>query len=178
KGSPLARIATGRPRCRSISPNASLIGLGQARRRPQIRLAASSRWRAPPMTSSAERIKRRAMEDNPSTPSSPIPTIDSQRFCVQAAALAFMETASMRVLILGGTTEASGLTRLLAADPRFEATVSLAGRTANPKAQPVAMRIGGFGGADGLVARLNQNAAQTRNDTTHHHADSIPSNPV
>ena len=35
----------------------------------------------------------------------------------------------MRVLILGGTTEASELTRLLAADPRFETTVSLAGRT-------------------------------------------------
>ena len=33
----------------------------------------------------------------------------------------------MRVLILGGTTEASELTRLLAADPRFETTLSLAG---------------------------------------------------
>ena len=84
----------------------------------------------------------------------------------------------MRVLILGGTTEASGLTRLLAADPRFEATVSLAGRTANPKAQPVAMRIGGFGGSDGLVAWLKQNATQAVIDATHPYADQISSNAV
>jgi precorrin-6A/cobalt-precorrin-6A reductase len=63
-----------------------------------------------------------------------------------------MEMASMRVLILGGIAEASELTRLLAADKRFDATVSLAGRTASPKTQPVATRIGGFGGSDGLVA--------------------------
>ena len=50
----------------------------------------------------------------------------------------------MRVLILGGTTEASELTRLLAADPRFQATVSLAGRTANPSAQPVPTRRSSF----------------------------------
>jgi precorrin-6A/cobalt-precorrin-6A reductase len=86
--------------------------------------------------------------------------------------------ASMRVLILGGTTEASELTRLLAADPRFETTVSLAGRTANPKMQPVAMRIGGFGGSDGLVAWLEQEKIQAVVDATHPYADQISSNAV
>ena len=84
----------------------------------------------------------------------------------------------MRVLILGGTTEASELTRLLAADPRFQATVSLAGRTANPSAQPVPTRIGGFGGVDGLVAWLKQDATQAVIDATHPYADQISSNAV
>jgi precorrin-6A/cobalt-precorrin-6A reductase len=89
-----------------------------------------------------------------------------------------MEIASMRVLVLGGTTEASELTRLLAADPRFEATVSLAGRTAKPRTQPVRTRIGGFGGADGLVAWLKQDATQAVVDATHPYADQISSNAV
>ncbi|MFN4933357.1 precorrin-6A/cobalt-precorrin-6A reductase, partial [Bradyrhizobium sp.] len=42
----------------------------------------------------------------------------------------------MRILILGGTTEASELARLLDGDARFAATLSLAGRTASPKPQP------------------------------------------
>jgi precorrin-6A/cobalt-precorrin-6A reductase len=89
-----------------------------------------------------------------------------------------MEMAPMRVLILGGTTEASELTRLLAADSRFEATISLAGRTANPKVQPVRTRIGGFGGSDGLVTWLKQDATQAVIDATHPYADQISSNAV
>jgi precorrin-6A/cobalt-precorrin-6A reductase len=84
----------------------------------------------------------------------------------------------MRVLILGGTTEASELTRLLAADRRFETTVSLAGRTANPKMQPVRTRIGGFGGVEGLVAWLAQEQMQAVIDATHPYADQISSNAV
>jgi precorrin-6A/cobalt-precorrin-6A reductase len=89
-----------------------------------------------------------------------------------------MEMASMRVLILGGTTEASELTRLLAADPRFDVTLSLAGRTASPKTQPVPTRIGGFGGPDGLVAWLRQSATHAVIDATHPYADQISSNAV
>jgi precorrin-6A/cobalt-precorrin-6A reductase len=89
-----------------------------------------------------------------------------------------MEMAPMRVLILGGTTESSELTRLLAADSRFEATISLAGRTANPKVQPVRTRIGGFGGSDGLVTWLKQDATQAVIDATHPYADQISSNAV
>jgi precorrin-6A/cobalt-precorrin-6A reductase len=79
-----------------------------------------------------------------------MPTMDSQRAAVQLAA------SVMRVLILGGTTEASALARLLAGDPRFEATLSFAGRTAAPSSQPIATRIGGFGGADGLAEFLRE----------------------
>jgi precorrin-6A/cobalt-precorrin-6A reductase len=89
-----------------------------------------------------------------------------------------MEMALMRVLILGGTTEASELTRLVAADPRYEATISLAGRTTNPKMQPIRTRIGGFGGVDGLIAWLKQDATQAVIDATHPYADQISSNAV
>jgi precorrin-6A/cobalt-precorrin-6A reductase len=89
-----------------------------------------------------------------------------------------MENTPMRVLILGGTTEASELTRLLAADARFELTLSLAGRTANPKMHPVPMRIGGFGGADGLATWLQQEKVHAVIDATHPYADQISANAV
>lgn len=84
----------------------------------------------------------------------------------------------IRVLILGGTTEASDLTRLLATDPRFETTISLAGRTTKPKVQPVQTRIGGFGGTDGLVAWLQREKIDAVVDATHPYADQISSNAV
>ena len=84
----------------------------------------------------------------------------------------------MRVLILGGTTEASSLAHLLAADPRFETTLSLAGRTSKPRTQPVRTRIGGFGGPDGLAAWLEQEAIAAVIDATHPYADQISSNAV
>lgn len=84
----------------------------------------------------------------------------------------------IRVLILGGTTEASELTRLLASDTRFEVTLSLAGRTANPKTQPVQTRIGGFGGSDGLAAWLQREKIDVVVDATHPYADQISSNAV
>ncbi|MFI5002568.1 MAG: cobalt-precorrin-6A reductase [Reyranellales bacterium] len=84
----------------------------------------------------------------------------------------------MRVLILGGTTEASALARLLAGDPRFEATLSLAGRTLTPRAQPIATRIGGFGGAQGLAQFLRAQAIEAVVDATHPYADQISANAV
>ena len=84
----------------------------------------------------------------------------------------------MRVLILGGTTEASELARRLAADTRFETTLSLAGRTLRPRTQPVRTRTGGFGGPDGLAAWLRQEAMEAVVDATHPYADQISSNAV
>jgi precorrin-6A/cobalt-precorrin-6A reductase len=84
----------------------------------------------------------------------------------------------MRVLILGGSTEASELARLLAGDHRFETTLSLAGRTLNPREQPVRTRRGGFGGIDGLIAWLQQEAIQAVVDATHPYAAQISFNAV
>jgi precorrin-6A/cobalt-precorrin-6A reductase len=62
---------------------------------------------------------------------------------------------SLNVLILGGSSEASKLARALAGDARFDARLSLAGRTQTPAASPLPRRSGGFGGAQGLAAYLD-----------------------
>ena len=84
----------------------------------------------------------------------------------------------MRVLILGGTTEASALARLLAGDSRFEATLSLAGRTSTPRPQPIATRVGGFGGTGGLTDFLAAQKIEAVVDATHPYADQISANAV
>lgn len=76
----------------------------------------------------------------------------------------------MKVLLLGGTTEAAVLARLLAADPRFDATLSLAGRTKSPAASPLPTLVGGFGGAKGLLAYLLENKVDALVDATHPYA--------
>ncbi|CAL78614.1 Precorrin-6A reductase [Bradyrhizobium sp. ORS 278] len=79
----------------------------------------------------------------------------------------------MRILILGGTTEASELAQLLAGDRRFDTTLSLAGRTSTPRPQPLPTRIGGFGGIAGLEAWLRDHAVDAVIDATHPYADQI-----
>ncbi|MBB6253798.1 cobalt-precorrin-6A reductase [Nitrospirillum iridis] len=79
----------------------------------------------------------------------------------------------MRVLVLGGTTEARELAGLLAADGRFQATLSLAGRTRDPAAQPLPTRVGGFGGVPGLVDHLHAEGIQAVIDATHPFASQI-----
>ena len=82
----------------------------------------------------------------------------------------------MRVLILGGTTEASELAHLMAGDGRFKATVSLAGRTSSPRPQPVPARTGGFGGVAGLSRFLAGQEIQAVVDATHPYARQISAN--
>ena len=73
----------------------------------------------------------------------------------------------MRVLILGGTTEANQLVAALANDARFDPVLSYAGRTERPTPPPVSWRVGGFGGVDGLTKYLrDQNIARVV-DATH-----------
>jgi precorrin-6A/cobalt-precorrin-6A reductase len=58
-----------------------------------------------------------------------------------------------RVLLLGGTSEARALAARLVADG-VDVTSSLAGRVAHPRQPEGAVRIGGFGGVDGLREAL------------------------
>jgi precorrin-6A/cobalt-precorrin-6A reductase len=60
----------------------------------------------------------------------------------------------LKVLILGGSTEASSLAAAVTGDARFDALLSLAGRTQAPAASPLPRRSGGFGGAEGLADYL------------------------
>lgn len=79
----------------------------------------------------------------------------------------------MKLLILGGTTEAMLLGRALADDPRFAAMISLAGRTRTPAPQPLPCRIGGFGGAQGLAQFLAAERIDALIDATHPFAEQI-----
>ncbi|MUN39590.1 cobalt-precorrin-6A reductase [Actinomadura litoris] len=73
----------------------------------------------------------------------------------------------MRVLLLGGTGEARALAGRLAADPSREVISSLAGRTAAPEPPPGRVRVGGFGGPDGLTAWLRAERVDAVIDATH-----------
>ena len=76
-------------------------------------------------------------------------------------------------MILGGTSEASALARAIAGDPRFHATLSLAGRTRAPVPPPIQRRIGGFGGVDGLIAYLRAERIDALVDATHPFAEQM-----
>jgi precorrin-6A/cobalt-precorrin-6A reductase len=67
------------------------------------------------------------------------------------AELAIANPMPLEILILGGTTEARRLAERLAADRRFHATLSLAGRTMDPLPLALPTRFGGFGGERGLA---------------------------
>lgn len=72
-----------------------------------------------------------------------------------------------KILILGGTSEASALARQLVGHAHFEPLLSFAGRTQNIPAQPIAYRIGGFGGVAGLCDFLQKGEFAALIDATH-----------
>ncbi|NUP15732.1 MAG: cobalt-precorrin-6A reductase [Streptomyces sp.] len=80
------------------------------------------------------------------------------------------------ILILGGTTEARELAAELAAHPGIHVTTSLAGRVTRPGAVEGDVRIGGFGGAEGLADWLRAGHVDTVVDATHPFAESITAN--
>ncbi|WP_214401478.1 cobalt-precorrin-6A reductase [Pseudonocardia lacus] len=71
----------------------------------------------------------------------------------------------MRVLVLGGTTEGRLLAGALVDD--HDVTVSLAGRVRSPLPLPGTVRVGGFGGVDGLAAWLREHRTGAVVDATH-----------
>ncbi len=85
---------------------------------------------------------------------------------------------SRRVLILGGTGEAVALAERLAHDPRFAVTTSLAGVTQSPRRPEGSLRIGGFGGPEGLAAYLRDQAIDAVIDVTHPFAARISAHAV
>src|SRR5262245_16078590 len=77
------------------------------------------------------------------------------------------------VLVLAGTAEAAEVaTRLHQRDVRV--TASFAGRTGGMRELPCAVRVGGFGGVDGLVAALRDGGFDLLVDATHPFAAVMP----
>ncbi len=83
-----------------------------------------------------------------------------------------------RLLILGGTGEGAALAReaVAAFQGRLELVTSLAGRTRAPAAVPGEVRVGGFGGADGLADYLVSQRIGLVVDATHPFAATISAN--
>ncbi len=83
----------------------------------------------------------------------------------------------MKVLLLGGTAEAGAMAAALA-QAGIPALYSYAGRTAAPQAQPLAQRLGGFGGAAGLAEFLRAGGFTHVIDATHPFAATISRNAI
>lgn len=77
------------------------------------------------------------------------------------------------VLILGGTGEARALAAALHADARATTRVisTLAGRVVQPRLPVGEVRVGGFGGPDGLAAYLREQRVDAVVDATHPFAE-------
>lgn len=81
----------------------------------------------------------------------------------------------MTVLILGGTSEAAALDQLLAEQaPDIRAIISLAGHTVDPRPSNLPVRIGGFGGIEGLRRYLEEERIVAVIDATHPFAAVMP----
>ena len=83
----------------------------------------------------------------------------------------------MRVLLLGGTTEARRLARELRS-AGVPAVTSLAGDVRDPLLPVGEVRVGGFGGAPGLAAHLHADGVTAVVDATHPFAARITANAV
>lgn len=81
-----------------------------------------------------------------------------------------------RLLILGGTQEARECASLLSMRTDWQVELSLAGRTQAPRAQPVAVRTGGFGGQHGLCDYLVKQRIDALLIATHPFATQIAAN--
>lgn len=84
----------------------------------------------------------------------------------------------MRILLLGGTSEARRLGELLADRSDLSTLLSYAGRTTIPADQPVAFRVGGFGGVAGLRAFLRGGRIDAAVDATHPFAERMSAHAV
>ena len=77
----------------------------------------------------------------------------------------------MRILLLGGTAEARALAETL--HPQVDIVSSLAGRVPDPALPVGLVRIGGFGGVDGLRSWLQNEHVDAVVDATHPFAASM-----
>jgi len=85
-------------------------------------------------------------------------------------------SARDKVLILGGTGEALALAQHLAGMPEISVITSLAGRTRDPTLPAGEVRVGGFGGAEGLLGYLRENGVSVLINATHPFAATMSAN--
>jgi precorrin-6A/cobalt-precorrin-6A reductase len=81
----------------------------------------------------------------------------------------------VKILLLGGTSEARRLASVLVSQD-VDVVTSLAGRVRDPRLPAGEVRVGGFGGADGLAAWLAAERIDAVVDATHPFAAGITAN--
>lgn len=83
----------------------------------------------------------------------------------------------MRILVLGGTAEGRAIAAA-AVDAGFDVVSSLAGRTKQPVVPAGSVRVGGFGGAEGLAQFLRDEDIRAVINATHPFAAQMARNAV
>jgi len=79
-----------------------------------------------------------------------------------------------RILLLAGSSEASELAARLAAEPALAVTSSFAGRVKALSLPPGDVRVGGFGGPEGLARWITENRIAAVIDATHPFTANMP----
>ena len=111
---------------------------------------------------------RLQLRDSPGfSPAFPVTVPDATSPALRHSIHATTVTDPPRLLLLGGTTEASRLAGTLSVRDDLVVVTSLAGRTASPAPLPGRRRTGGFGGTEGLVAYLRAERISALVDATH-----------
>ena len=75
--------------------------------------------------------------------------------------------AAARVLVLAGSGEAAALCARLVRRPGVDVLASFAGRVRNLRTLPCPVRVGGFGGIEGLTTELRSSGCRVLVDATH-----------
>ena len=92
--------------------------------------------------------------------------MDSQGLCVSwLPVMTSLPTKRLRLLMLGGTADADRLAHAVANEPRIDAVLS--SRPYRNPAPPIAWRVGGFGGIEGLSGYLRAERIDRVVDATH-----------
>ena len=102
--------------------------------------------------------------------------MDADKVIEMQSVTAPTRTHVPRVLILGGTSEASELATHLAARSDVTVISSLAGRVSRPRLPAGIVRVGGFGGVAGLISYLVDEKIAVVIDATHPFASKISGN--
>lgn len=146
--------------------------VGATSSRPQSdRASATTLPATRPSVSPPPAMRPSVTRPSATRPSDPLPPAPRRERPVTVAR-AGVSAAPGRILVLGGTSEGRQLADLMVT-AGLDVVTSLAGRVARPRLPRGEVRIGGFGGPDGLAHWIRENGVSAVIDATHPFAETI-----